>query len=382
MTHTAKQRGQPLFQRNRTCSSPVPCKLVNRTFEGIVLLPEALVSPDTMSNSRPLTRKRRAETSPVIDQPGTVAVVQPKSSKRAHPQLHGYTSPVSKTFGPQDTLNGAVPKNTPTASGHDYSKCSLDCSAVLQAALTLKPANVAADPRGFQMATAVEAVMAGCKVPMPNSHGLPAVLQARSHAAPVAQQIRKHIARQLASISHSAVWLRHLEQVRCRTPACTPADGFALPACNPKQGRFPVALDMATLQHTADNKAPTSRQEDAASGMNGTHRKQSSVLPGHQRCLQESPIGSMLTSGSSRPPWDSSSQGTQSIKRSVSIGRLEDAGGGDTDSPQAVHRLLASMKRPFVGAAHRSIKKINADYRSHVEYRQQSGYMQCASDLH
>ncbi|KAL0040021.1 hypothetical protein WJX79_002953 [Trebouxia sp. C0005] len=328
------------LESNRTCSSPVPCKLVNRTFEGIVLLPEALVSPDTMSNSRPLTRKRRAETSPVIDQPGTVAVVQPKSSKRAHPQLHGYTSPVSKTFGPQDTLNGAVPKNTPTASGHDYSKCSLDCSAVLQAALTLKPANVAADPRGFQMATAVEAVMAGCKVPMPNSHGLPAVLQARSHAAPVAQQIRKHIARQLASISHSAVWLRHLEQVRCRTPACTPADGFALPACNPKQGRFPVALDMATLQHTADNK------------------------------------------GSSRPPWDSSSQGTQSIKRSVSIGRLEDAGGGDTDSPQAVHRLLASMKRPFVGAAHRSIKKINADYRSHVEYRQQSGYMQCASDLH
>lgn len=57
---------------NRTCSSPVPCKLVNRTFEGIVLLPEALVSPDTMSNSRPLTRKRRAETSPVIDQPGVL----------------------------------------------------------------------------------------------------------------------------------------------------------------------------------------------------------------------------------------------------------------------------------------------------------------------
>lgn len=89
--------------------------------------------------------------------------------------------------------------------------------------------------------------------------------------------------------------------------------------------------------------APTSRQEDAASGMNGTHRKQSSVLPGHQRCLQESPIGSMLTSGSSRPPWDSSSQGTQSIKRSVSIGRLEDAGGGDTDSPQAVHRLVKPL---------------------------------------
>ncbi len=40
------------------------------------------------------------------------------------------------------------------------------------------------------------------------------------------------------------------------------------------------------------------------------------------------------------------------------------------------------MKRPFIGAAHRSIKKVNADYRSHVEYRQQSGYMQYASDLH
>ena len=55
-----------------TCSSPVPCLVVNRTFEGIVLSPEASVSPDTTSNSRPLTRKRRAETSPVIDQPGVL----------------------------------------------------------------------------------------------------------------------------------------------------------------------------------------------------------------------------------------------------------------------------------------------------------------------
>ncbi len=89
------------------------------------------------------------------DDAGTGAVVQPKSSKLAHPQLRGYTLPVSKTFGPHDTLAGAVSKNTPTASGHDcrewwaaYSRCSLDSSAVLQAALTRKPANVAADPRG------------------------------------------------------------------------------------------------------------------------------------------------------------------------------------------------------------------------------------------
>ena len=89
------------------------------------------------------------------DDTGTGAVVQPKSSKLAHPQLHGYTLPVSKTFGPHDILPGTVSKNTPTASGHGcrewwaaYSRCSLDSSAVLQAALTLKPANVAEDPCG------------------------------------------------------------------------------------------------------------------------------------------------------------------------------------------------------------------------------------------
>ncbi len=308
---------------------------------------------------------------------------------------------------------------------------------------------------GFQLANVVEAVRAGCKVPLPNSHGLPAALQASAHAAPVTQHICKHMARQLAGIRNSAVWLRHLEQVRCHTEACTPADGSALPACKPKQGKLPVALDAATPQHTADNKGtaspgklqpvaasqignatrhlnanlavtavpssastgiaakagavsdatghphqpaaatcckidthhcearshsqqhgpcaartasrleplatpftaanllslhtapavPSSRQEDAKSGLDGTHRQQSSVLYRHQHCLQESPAGSysMQTSGSSRPPWDSSSQGTQSIKRSVSIGRLEDACGGDTDSPQAMHRFVTLL---------------------------------------
>lgn len=55
-----------------TCNSPAPRPVVNRTFEGIVLSPEASLSPDTTSNSRPLTRKRRAEISPVIDQPGAL----------------------------------------------------------------------------------------------------------------------------------------------------------------------------------------------------------------------------------------------------------------------------------------------------------------------
>lgn len=168
-----------------TCSSPAPRPVVNRTFEGIVLSPEASLSPDTTSNSRPLTRKRRAEISPVIDQPGalhmqaclsylapldaspccawsaclvwslqpddagTGAVVQLKSSKLAHSQLRGFTQPVSKTFGPHDTLAGAASKNTPAAVDDDctewwaaYSGCSLDSSAVLQAALT---PNAAAD---------------------------------------------------------------------------------------------------------------------------------------------------------------------------------------------------------------------------------------------
>ena len=89
------------------------------------------------------------------DDAGTGAVVPPKSSKFAHAQLRGYTLPVSKTFGPHDTLAGAVPKNTTIALGHDcmewwaaYSRCSLDSSAVLQAALTLQPANVAEEPCG------------------------------------------------------------------------------------------------------------------------------------------------------------------------------------------------------------------------------------------
>ena len=84
------------------------------------------------------------------DDAGTGAVVQPKSSKLA--QLRGYTQPVSKTFGPHDTLAGAASKNTPAAVDDDctewwaaYSGCSLDSSAVLQAALT---PNAAADSCG------------------------------------------------------------------------------------------------------------------------------------------------------------------------------------------------------------------------------------------
>ena len=327
---------------------------------------------------------------------------------------------------------------------------------------------------GFQLANVVEAVRAGCKLPLPYSHGLPAALQASAHAAPVTHQICKHMARQLAGICDSAVWLRHLEQVSSHTQACTPTDGSAPPACNPKQGKLPVALDTATPQRTADNQgaaslvklqpvtasqdaaspvklqplasqvgnaathlngnlavtavpssasagiaakagvvadatgqlphqpaaaacckndihrceahlpsqqqgpcaaraasrleppaapltavdsrvdssnlfslhtapaAPSSKQEDAKSGLNGTHRRQSSILYRHQHCLRERPAGSysMKTSGSSRPPWDSSSQGTQSVKCSASIGKVEDAGGGDTDSPQAVCRSV------------------------------------------
>ena len=336
---------------------------------------------------------------------------------------------------------------------------------------------------GFQLANVVEAVRAGCKLPLPYSHGLPAALQASAHAAPVTHQICKHMARQLAGICDSAVWLRHLEQVSSHTQACTPTDGSAPPACNPKQGKLPVALDTATPQRTADNQgaaslvklqpvtasqdaaspvklqplasqvgnaathlngnlavtavpssasagiaakagvvadatgqlphqpaaaacckndihrceahlpsqqqgpcaaraasrleppaapltaanlfslhtapaAPSSKQEDAKSGLNGTHRRQSSILYRHQHCLRERPAGSysMKTSGSSRPPWDSSSQGTQSVKCSASIGKVEDAGGGDTDSPQAVCRSVkllsdlgyTSCSAPFV----------------------------------
>lgn len=153
------------------------------------------------------------------------------------------------------------------------------------------------------------------------------------------------MASQLDDIDNSAVWLRHLEQVRCQTEA------------NPKQGKLAVALDAATPQHTADDAAanplslhtalavPSSRQEDAKCDLDGPHRQQSSVLHRHQHCLQGSPAGSysMHTSGSSRPPWDSSSQGTQSIKRSVSIGRPEEACGGHTDSPQAMHRFVTLL---------------------------------------
>jgi len=56
----------------QACSSPIPCLVVNRTFEGIVLFPVDSLSPDTTSNSRPLTRKRRAEPTPVVDQPGVL----------------------------------------------------------------------------------------------------------------------------------------------------------------------------------------------------------------------------------------------------------------------------------------------------------------------
>ncbi|DBB16123.1 TPA: hypothetical protein ACH3X3_003483 [Trebouxia sp. C0006] len=227
MKHTAKQRG------TRTWSSPARCPVVKRTFEGIILSPEASVSP---SNGGPLTRKRRAETSPVIDQPGTIAVVRRKSRKCAHPQLRG------RTFRPHDTLAGAVSKSTPTASGHDYMEWSaaysLDSSAVLQAALTRKPANSAADTCGFQLANVVEAVMAGCKVPLPYSRGLPAAVQASATATPVTQHIRKHMARQLADICSDPVWQRHLEQV-CHTEACAPADA-------------------AAPQHIADNKGNAS----------------------------------------------------------------------------------------------------------------------------
>ncbi len=83
------------------------------------------------------------------DDAGTGAVVKRKSRKLAHPQLRG------RTFRPHDTLAKAVSKSTPTASDHDcmewsaaYNRCSLDSSAVLQAALTGKPANSATDTCG------------------------------------------------------------------------------------------------------------------------------------------------------------------------------------------------------------------------------------------
>jgi len=92
--------------------------------------------------------------------------------------------------------------------------------------------------------------------------------------------------------------------------------------------------------HTAP-AAPSSKQEDAKGGLNGTHRQHSSILYRHQHCLRERPAGSysMQTSGSSRPPWDSSSQGTQSIKRSASIGQVVDAGGGIL----ILHRLCSGQ---------------------------------------
>jgi len=93
-----------------------------------------------------------------------------------------------------------------------------------------------------------------------------------------------------------------------------------------------TAANLLSL-HTA-LAVSSSRQDVAVSGLGVVHR--------HQHGSQDSPAGSysMQTSGSSRPPWDSSSQGTQSLKCYVSIGRPEDASGGDTDSPQAVHRLV------------------------------------------
>jgi len=91
---------------------------------------------------------------------------------------------------------------------------------------------------GFQLANVVEAVMAGCKVPLPYSRGLPAAVQASATATPVTQHIRKHMARQLADICSDPIWQRHLEQV-CHTEACAPADA-------------------AAPQHIADNKGNAS----------------------------------------------------------------------------------------------------------------------------
>ncbi len=228
------------------------------------------------------------------------------------------------------------------------------------------------------------------------------------------------MAKRLAGISNSAVWLQHLEQVHCHTKACTLVDaatpqhtadnkGTASPvklqlvaarqvgnatrhlSASPAITRPPLAsaciaakatvsdatghphqsvvaccnidthhcearsqqqgtcvaraashLEPLAAPFTAANllslhTAPavsSSRQEVAKSGLGDVHR--------HQHGSQNSPAGSysMQTSGSSRPPWDSSSQGTQSLKCSVSIGRPEDASGGDTDSPHAVHRSV------------------------------------------
>ena len=115
---------------------------------------------------------------------------------------------------------------------------------------------------GFQLANVVEAVMAGCKVPLPYSHGLPAAVQASANAAPVTQHIRKHMARQLADIRSDAIWQWHLEQVRCHTEACTPADA-------------------ATPQHTADNKgtaSPVKLQHVVASQVGNATRHLSANL--------------------------------------------------------------------------------------------------------
>ncbi|KAL0033445.1 hypothetical protein WJX77_009681 [Trebouxia sp. C0004] len=435
MTYIAKQRG------THACSSPVPC-LVNRTFEGIVLFPADLLSPDNILNSRPLTRKRKAETSPVTDQPGVQpddrgsGAVQPKSSKLAHLQLHGHTPfvvalPVSRSFGPHSSLPGTVSKDSPTASGHDcrewwtaFSRiptgkyrggkaCTLANGSAspackpkqgkLPLALDTGTPQGTADNRGAASPVELQPVAASQGAASPVELQPVAASQVGNattylDANPAVEAVPSspctHIAAKTGAAAADATG--HLPHHQA-APACCNNDIHHCEAHLQSQNQGPRAarsasrLEAPAAPLTAANlfslhtalAAPSSKRDDAKHGLNGTHRQQSSILHRHHHCLRQPPAGSysMQTSGSSRPPWDSSSQGTHSVKRSASMGQVEDAGGGDTDSPQAVLRLVASMKRPFIGAAHRSVKKVNADYRSHVEYRRQSGYMQGASDL-
>ncbi|KAL3142809.1 hypothetical protein ABBQ38_003108 [Trebouxia sp. C0009 RCD-2024] len=478
-------------------SNSTACPLGSwRTFEGIVLSPRALLSPDGKLHSRPFTRKRKAESPPSDD---TGRNVQAEPCKYAEADLPTETRGERRIgLSCQPPVAAIIPPKEPntdewwTALGNS----SLDVSAILQRAF-FKPhtGTEAAKQDGFRLADMVTSVSASCGLSCSAIWSAPAqqqrvrrcieqtvadhcLLSATEQAsvrAPftVAGKPTNHDGQQALPCSQTVLGVHNGDrsQIHGHCSSKAPCDagktsrraqkpahvGTSLPVwpvasasgrrLDTAQEGVPCTTDNIKLEPTAfvvdaaveDEpkgidaaawtqegcavplgqpvpaaqkaskrlkptpamparvEAAVCKQEDiqttcndaqadhATRGLSSERRAQSISAPSnpalHHLIREMSPQ-------KPRSRWPESAPQSHTGLRSQTRGRRQGAKHAsssfqsaaaasemtaNTAQREALHRLLESTKRCNWGS-HRSIKQINNDYRSHVNYKPQSGY--------
>ncbi|KAL3152012.1 hypothetical protein ABBQ32_001130 [Trebouxia sp. C0010 RCD-2024] len=459
-----------------------------RSFEGIILSPHALLSPDGKLHSRPFTRKRKAASPP------SGRNMQAEICKYAEANLPMETKGERRIgLSGQLPLAATVPPKEPnkdewwTTLGHS----SLDVSAILQRAFPkAHTGSEVAKQDGFKLADMVTAVSASCGLPRsaiwsapaqrqrlrrciaqtiadhsllvatapapvqapatvagkPTSHdgqGLPcsqAVLngdssqiyghysskspgdagktsrrgQRPAHVGtsllvwPVASASGRRINTAQDGVPCTSNKMK-LEPMACDEdaafkPKVTGAaawsqDGCAVPLGQPISAAQKASKRLKPMPAVLAKKveAAVCKQEDipttcndaqadhATRGLSSERRAQSISAPlnpaPHHLIREMSPQKRRSRRPESAPQSHSGlrsqirgrRQGAKHASSSFQSAAAASEMTANTDQREALHRLLESTKRCNWGS-HRSIKQINNDYRSHINYKPQSGY--------